>query len=66
MRNSNKGCDFMCCCDYCKKEVKSENELEEVILDGEIDLYVLNVCEECAEVLNDVYSPETIDAMMGN
>ena len=56
----------MCCCDYCKKEVKSENELEEVILDGYIDIYVLNVCEECAEVLNDVYSPETVDAMMGN
>ena len=56
----------MCRCDYCKIKVKSKEELEEVILDGDIDLYVLNVCEKCAEVLNDAYSPEAIDAMMGN
>lgn len=51
-------------CDYCKKKV--DEELDEIILDGLEDFYVLNVCSNCYEILNDYFEPEYIDKIMGN
>ncbi len=51
-------------CDYCKRKV--DEELDEIILDGLEDFYVLNVCSNCYEILNDYFEPEYIDKIMGN
>jgi|BioPla2DNA2_1021312.scaffolds.fasta_scaffold189133_3 ribosome-binding protein aMBF1 (putative translation factor) len=48
-------------CDYCKKETKEYNE---IILDGTDDFYVLEVCNDCYEILNDYYSPEDVDKII--
>lgn len=47
-------------CDYCKETTSQHNE---VILDGTNDIYVLEVCNKCCELLNDYFPPEDADEM---
>ena len=47
-------------CDYCKKETDQYNE---ITLDGTDDIYVLEVCNKCYEILDDYFPPEDVDKM---
>ena len=49
-------------CDYCKENT---NQYNQVILDGTDDIYTLEVCNNCYELLNDYFSPEDVDKMFG-
>lgn len=50
-------------CEYCKKNIIS-SKLEEVTLCGTDDIYILEVCPKCYNLLSDYYSPELVDEMM--
>lgn len=46
-------------CEWCNKEV---DELYDVYMDGTDDVYFLEVCEKCSDILcGDYYPPEQID-----
>lgn len=45
-------------CDYCKEKTDQYNE---VTLDGTDDVYTLEVCDKCYEILDDYFSPEDVD-----
>ncbi len=48
-------------CNYCKELT---NQYNEVILDGTDDIYVLEVCNKCCELLNDYFPPEDIKVFL--
>lgn len=50
-------------CDYCKETTSQHNE---IILDGVEDIYVLEVCNKCYEILDDYFPPEDVDEMFSS
>ena len=48
-------------CDYCKQNTK---ETKEIRLDGVDDIYILEVCDKCYEILCDYFSPEEVERML--
>lgn len=47
-------------CDYCKKLLKQE--LNELLMDGNDDVYNLTLCDECYELLSsDFYDLDQVD-----
>ena len=51
-------------CDYCKKDIKEDECIDCITLDGTDDFYALTVCGKCYDLLNDYFSPEQVDEMM--
>lgn len=52
-------------CNNCKLDITEEN-YEELILDGTEDTYKLELCSYCYETLNDYFTAEEVEDIISN